>query len=331
MPHSCIRLEKLFKQGRQYNNLKSINLGRLFNQFLEIFMDPSFSRSYRYYDLVEFIDTRCLVVSTNGFSKKDEAWRGSISGQHLILHPVYLGGWNESNPSEQNHVTITVGIYSYLDDPKIARWGVHVDCICCGSSSVPDDIDHHSFPSDVGLQMDTTNGLDLPMGHPSLGFTYGLDDQDSSTIARICDNTEPPPLPAIFSTPYGSDLDHGVSNTGGVSGLLIDPNFESSFHDDVHDLDSSSIAYPFARIGYLDSNASIDGFSPLVLDDIEHHSLPSDVRPVDTTNGSELSLGRQDLGFSDGFDQGSSSVAHAFDNNNSDFNLFPPSKKARTS
>nr|POE87137.1 hypothetical protein CFP56_78118 [Quercus suber] len=96
--------------------------------------------------------------------------------------------------------------------------------------------------------MDTTNGLDLPMGHPGLGFTYGLDELDSSSIARICDNT--------------------------------DPDFESSFRDDVHDLDSSS---------------SRDGCPPLVLDDMEHHSLPSDLRPVDTTNGSELGLGRQDL------------------------------------
>ena len=78
-------------------------------------------------------------------------------------------------------------------------------------------------------------------------------------------------------------------------------------------------------------SASIDGCSPLVLDDIEHHSLPSNVLPVDTTNGSESGLGRQDLGFSDGFDLGSSSVAHAFDNNDSDFNQFPPSKKAKTS
>ncbi|XP_065619367.1 uncharacterized protein LOC111992719 [Quercus suber] len=278
------------------------------------------------------------VDSTNGFSEKYFASLDSISGvsEHLYLRPVYIGRWNESNPSEQNHVTITVelecwDVSSSSDDPKITWLGVHVDCICCGSSSVPDDIDHPSFPSDVGLQMDTTNGLDLPMGHPGLGFTYGMDDLDSSSIARICDNAELPPLPAIFSTPFGSDLHHGVFNTGGVSGLLMEPNFESTFHGDVHDLDSSSIAYPFARIGYLDSNASIDGCSPLVLDDIEHHSLPSDVLPVDTTNGFELSLGRQDWGFSDGFDQGSSSVAHAFDNNNSDFNLFPPSKKARTS
>ncbi|KAF3950921.1 hypothetical protein CMV_023384 [Castanea mollissima] len=262
-------MEKLFKQGRQYNNLKSINLGRLFNQFREIFRDLDCDPAR----LVEF------VVSTNGFSKRVRAFVYPISGEHLFLCPVYLGGWNESNPSEQNHVRITVKIwplreYCSSDDPKITWLGVHVDCICS------DDIDHHSFPSDVGLQMDTTNGLDLPMGHPSLGFTYGLDDQDSSTIARICDNTEPPPLPAIFSTPYGSDLDHGVSNTGGVSGLLIDPNFESSFHDDVHDLDLT---------------ASRDGCPPLVLDDIEHHCLPSDALPVDTTNGSELGLGQQDL------------------------------------
>ncbi|XP_075638429.1 TMV resistance protein N-like [Castanea sativa] len=366
---------------------------RLFNQFLEISMDPSFSdddlccnlmlprieipkwfklnhqsvgnsvsfvvgREFKKLSVcfafqsakVETIVTTCFVVSTKGFSVKDEAWVDTISGEHLLLRPVILWEWNESNPSEQNHVTITVekllkygDITSSSDDPKMTWWGVHVDCICCGSSSVPDDIDHHSFPSDVGLQMDTTNGLDLPMGHPSLGFTYGLDDQDSSTIARICDNTEPPPLPAIFSTPYGSDLDHGVLNSGGVSWPLIGPNsglagsylgfegYESTFPGEVHNLDSLSIAYPFARSGYLDSNASIDGCSPLVLDDIEHHSLPSDMRPVDTTNGSELSLGRQDLRFSDGFDQGSSSVAHAFDNNNFDFNLFPPSKKARTS
>ncbi|KAF3964907.1 hypothetical protein CMV_010855 [Castanea mollissima] len=230
--------------------------------------------------------------------------------------------WDESNPSEQNDVTVEV----HLDlDPKITWLGVHVDCICCGCGSSP--------VSDVGLQMDT-NSL---MVHPGLGSSDVLDDLGSSSRAWICDNTEPQPLPAVFSTFYGSDIDHGALNSGGVSGPLIGPNsglagsylgYESTFPDEVHNLDSSSIAYPFARIGYLDSNASIDGCSPLVLDDIEHQSLPSDMLPVDTTNGAELGLGRQDLGFSD---LGSSSVAHAFDNNDSDFNLFPPSKKTRTS
>ena len=113
-----------------------------------------------------------------------------------------------------------------------------------GLPSVSDDIDHHSFPSDVGLQMDT---------NLRLGFSDVFDDLGSSSRARICDNTELQP----------------------------------------------------------------------VLDDIEHHSLPSDVLPVDTTNGSELGLVRQDL-------DSSASIGYN-DSNNSDFNLFPPSKKARTS
>ncbi|KAF3946528.1 hypothetical protein CMV_027213 [Castanea mollissima] len=277
------------------------------------------------------------------------------------------------------------------DDPKITWLGVHVDCICCpqniahfahhpsgcGSSLIPDD---HSFASDVGLQMGTTNGFDLHLGHQGLGFTYGLDDLGSSSTNWICDNTELQPLPAVFSPSYGTDLDHGVLNSGGVSGLLIEPNsgltgsylgfegFESTFHGDVHDLDSSSFAYPFASTGYLDSNASRDGCPPLVLDEIEHHSLPSDMFDsylgLDSTvhsNGYDLGLtsianpflsigyNHSDAGEHcppsvpedtthhslpsdllpvaecDGFDLG------AFDNNDSDFNQFPPSKKARTS
>ena len=312
-----IEIPKWFKLNHQsVGNSVSFVVGREFQKLIVCFAFRSAEE--------EVVEATFFVVSTNGFSQREPLSRDFIGEdyENLFLCPVDLQGWNESNPSEQNHVTITVEIkYSQIipsssDDPKITWLGVHVDCICCGSSSVPEDIDHHSFPFNVGLQMDTTNGLDLPMGHPGLGFTYGLDDPDSSSIARICDNTELPPSPAIFSTPYGSDLDHGVFNTGGVSGLLIDPNFESTFHDDVHDLDSS---------------ASRDGCPPLVLNEIERHSLSSDVLPVDTTNGSKLGLGRQDLGFSDSFDLGSSSVGHAFDNNDSDFNLFPPSKKTRTS
>ncbi|KAK4583266.1 hypothetical protein RGQ29_026165 [Quercus rubra] len=279
-----IEIPKWFKLNHQsVRNSVSFVVGREFKKLIVCFAFRSAE--------VKAKRATCFVVSTNGFSKKHEAWLRLISGvsDYLVLRPVYLGGWNESNPSEQNHVTITVeidyrGMSSSTDDPKFTWLGVHVDCICCGSSSVPHDIGHPSFPSDVGLQMDTTNGLDLPMGHPGLGFTHGLDGLDSSSIARICDNTN--------------------------------PDFESSFRDDVHDLESS---------------ASRDGCPPPVLDDMEHHSLPSDLRQVDTTNGSELGLGRQDLGFRDGFDLGSSSGVHAFDNNDSDFNQFPPSKKARTS
>ena len=288
-----IEIPKEFKLNHQsVGNSVSFVVGREFHKLIVCFA----VRSAKAKPIGTY-----FFVSANGFSNEQvlSCHFAGRDSEHLFLHLVYLPQWNESNPSERNDVKITVDLgYDYeneydeddddddtsFDEPKITWLGVHVDCICCGSSSVPDDINHHSFPSDVGLQMDTTNGLDLRMGQPSLGFPDGLDDLGSSSITRMCDHTN--------------------------------PDFESSFRDDVHDLESS---------------ASRDGCPPLVLDDMEHHFLPSDLRPVDTTNGSELGLGRQDLGFRDGFDLGSSSVAHAFDNNDSDFNQFPPSKKARTS
>ena len=278
-----IEIPKEFKLNHQsVGNSVSFVVGREFHKLIVCFAVRSAK--------AKPIGTH-FFVSANGFSDEQvlSCHFAGRDSEHLFLHLVYLPQWNESNPSEKNDVKITVELeYDYeneydedddddgtsFDEPKITWLGVHVDCICCGSSSVPD----------VGLQMDTTNGLDLRMGQPSLGFPDGLDDLGSSSITRMCDHTN--------------------------------PDFESSFRDDVHDLESS---------------ASREGCPPLVLDDMEHHSLPSDLRPVDTTNGSELGLGRQDLGFRDGFDLGSSSVAHAFDNNDSDFNQFPPSKKARTS
>ncbi|KAL4598045.1 hypothetical protein ACB092_11G030600 [Castanea dentata] len=77
----------------------------------------------------------------------------------------------------------------------------------------------------------------------------------------------------------------------------------------------------------------------LVLDDTRHISLPSSMEPPNnmTSYGSNLRLDLPDLGigttFSDGFDLGSSSMAQNFinDDDSSDFNLYPPSKKMRTS
>ena len=77
----------------------------------------------------------------------------------------------------------------------------------------------------------------------------------------------------------------------------------------------------------------------LVLDDTSHNFLPSSmVHPNNMTSyGSNLRLGLPDLGigstFRDGFDLGSSSMAQNFvnDDDSSDFNLYPPSKKLRTS
>ena len=139
-----IEIPKEFKLNHQsVGNSVSFVVGREFHKLIVCFAVRSAK--------AKPIGTH-FFVSANGFSNEQVlschfAGRGS---EHLFLHLVYLPEWNESNPSEQNHVTITVEIkYSQIipsssDDPKITWLGVHVDCICCGSSLVPEDIDHHS-------------------------------------------------------------------------------------------------------------------------------------------------------------------------------------------
>ena len=139
--------------------------------------------------LAECTKATCFVNSTNGFSKEEEFLLEVIEGgfEHLYLRPIDLWEWEESNPSEENLLTIEVKIKyggiipSSSDDPKITWLGVHVDCICRGCEyssvyddiiSVFDDIDHHSFPSDGGLQLDT-NSLKF---HPGWGFSDVMDD-----------------------------------------------------------------------------------------------------------------------------------------------------------
>ena len=97
-----------------------------------------------------------------------------------------------------------------------------------GLPSVSDDIDHHSFPSDVGLQMDT---------NLRLGFSDVFDDLGSSSRARICDNTElQPVLDDIEHHSLPSDV------------LPVDTTNGSELGLGRQDLDS------FASVGYNDSD-----------------------------------------------------------------------------
>lgn len=65
-----------------------------------------------------------------------------------------------------------------------------------------------------------------PMDLTYLGFTDGFDLGSSSVTqildstcesSSVLDDTEQLPLPPVSSTSYCSDLDHGVSNSGGHS------------------------------------------------------------------------------------------------------------------
>lgn len=101
---------------------------------------------------------------------------------------------------------------------------------------------------------------------------------------------------SVFSTSYGSDIYHWAVNNGGDSGLSM----EATGHNgDGCDFSLVPPAYAMERLGY---------------DDTSHISLPSVVGlPMDTTNGSDLGLGGPNLGFSDGFDLGSSSMPQIWD------------------
>ena len=70
---------------------------------------------------------------------------------------------------------------------------------------------------------------------------------------------------------------------------------------------------------------------PLVHNDIEHLSLPSDSGvPMDVTNGSDFGL-ELDLTVGHGFNLGSSSLVYPSVNDDFDFNPYPQLKKMKTS
>ena len=113
----------------------SFRVGRKFQKFVLCF-------AFRLVEEAE-MEATCFVDSNNGFSKEETTCFNPIKGgsEHLCLRPVYIWEWDESNPSEQNQVSITIEIkHDAIDSssvgPKITWLGVHVDCICCPQNSI---------------------------------------------------------------------------------------------------------------------------------------------------------------------------------------------------
>ena len=138
---------------------------------------------------------------------------------------------------------------------------------------------------------------------PFLSVTHGVGS------SSVFDDIEPQPLLPLSPSFCSSCMDQQVFNNEGVLGLSTETTNNGC------DLSLSSKAYPIRG---------------LVLDDSRHLPLPSNVgSSVDTTSGPEIRFGST---INDGFELDSSSMAHTIvnDDSDSDINLYPPSKKMRT-
>ncbi|XP_075654343.1 TMV resistance protein N-like isoform X2 [Castanea sativa] len=210
----------------------------------------------------------------------------------------------------------------------------------CGAFNNEGDLGNSMEPTNTGFEPGLTNGFDFGFAQPNLelgsgvssGFHLGSssmahasvnDDSDfymgSSSMAHDC-------FQPVSPTSYGfepglkgflGDLNVSLSapNNSELLALLPGPNMDHQVSNTVNDL----------RL--------LKGIHNDGCDSDERESEP----PLfpDSTNGFDFGLAQPNLDLgscvSGGFHLGSSSMAHDCVNNDSDFNMGPPPKKARTS
>ena len=219
------------------------------------------------------------------------------------------------NLSEQNQVEVKVRCTSkgrHLSD-QIKWLVVNVECICCPQKS---DITYLPLPSD----------------------------RNGCGSSSVLNDTEIPPFQPVFPTSYGFEpglnLSLAAPNNSELLALLPGPNMDHEVSNTVNDL-------------RLLKGIHNDGCDlSLSLNDSNERESEPPLFP-DLTNGFDFSFAQPNLelgsGVSSGFHLGSSSMAHASVNDDSDFymgsssmahdclnddsdfNMSPPPKKARTS
>ena len=136
---------------------------------------------------------------------------------HLWFICASCGLYYESHPFEVNHIEVVCEVeipYCKVmpsdDNTDFIKWmGVHVECICCPMSPIRKRR-RDSPPMDL-TYLGFTDGFDLG----SSSMTQILDSTCGSS--SVLDGTEQLPLSPVSSTSYCSNLDHGVSNSGGHS------------------------------------------------------------------------------------------------------------------
>uniref|UniRef100_A0A7N2MTB3 Uncharacterized protein n=2 Tax=Quercus lobata TaxID=97700 RepID=A0A7N2MTB3_QUELO len=215
-----------------------------------------------------------------------------MTSNHVWFFKVFVRpGFEELNLFDRNHVEVKFhcGSRSYPSVSYILRCGIHAECIC----PLAQDLSTNTLP---------------PTSVPAFPIC-----SISNTVM---------PSPHLLN----SCLELSRSNSMETTYNDFDSPLEGS-HDDGCDLSLSLCTSPMGR------NYSPPQPQATVPNDTSHISLPSSIDlPNNMTDVFELCFGLPSLGIgsisSEGFHLGSSSMAHNFvSDDDSDFNLYSPSKK----
>ncbi|KAM3755004.1 hypothetical protein ACB098_02G006200 [Castanea mollissima] len=229
------------------------------------------------------------------------------SCEELWLFFKSLGQLYKTNLSEQNQVEVeaicrikdynVIGSRFVLGNhTDFIKWlGVNVECICCPQKS---NITYLPLPSDRNGcgSSSVLNDTELPPFQPVFSTSYGFEPGLRGFLGGLNVSLSAPNNSEVLALLPGPNMDHEVSNTVNDLRLL------KGIHNDGCDSDereSEPLLFP------------------------------------DSTNGFDFGFAQPNLelgsSVSGGFHLGSSSMAHACVNDDSDFNMGPPPKTMRTS
>ncbi|KAF3946468.1 hypothetical protein CMV_027269 [Castanea mollissima] len=227
MPKSCITLEMMSKQLQEIPRLPQSIIKLDAKNCRSLDLQSSWRLLDQFGEIAGILPRSNVLINSEKEEEKvldDTLYFFEDPGEmceNLLFWGVSHGFGYMLDPSEVYHIEVVCEIVGYnkhddddisiLDNTDFIKWmGVHVECICCCS----------------GLPITKQRRVSSPMDLADLGFPDGFDLGSSSMTqildstrgsSSVLDDTEQLPLPPVSPTSYCSDLDHGVSNSGGHS------------------------------------------------------------------------------------------------------------------
>ena len=232
----------------------------------------------------------------------------------LWLFSKSLGHLNKLNLLEQNQVEVKITCKISGNHTNFIKWlGVNVECICCPQKSnityLPLPSDRNGYGSSLVL-----NDTELPPFQPLFPTSYGFEPGLKGFLCDLNASLSAPNNSELLALLPGPNVDHDVSNT------INDLRLLKGIHNDGCDTDERESEPPL----FPDLTNGFDfGF---VQPNLELGSGVSSGFHLGSSSMANASVNDD----SD-FYMGSSSMAHDCLNDDSDFNMSPPPKKARTS